>query len=152
MIKSHHFDRIVRCIWLAFFVFFMSACATTVKEQERDTTSSFRGFWGMTIIETPPTSLAGSYRRSCWDAEGYGNLQIAGGYVVARVSGYDLAGFIKPNGKFTAVLDLKKGWVFRLRGQLNAATGKGEGKLVHNRVNEGLAGCTSTLEFEKTTL
>lgn len=106
----------------------------------------------MSIVETPASSLAGSNRRRCWDAEGIGNLQIAGGRVVARVSGYDLTGFINSNGKFTSDLNLKKDWSFKLRGQLNAASGTGEGKLVHNRANEGLAGCTSTVKFEKRAL
>jgi len=103
----------------------------------------------MTIVDTPSDSLAGSYLRKCWNADGIGNLQVAGGRVVARLSGYDLAGFVKASGAFTAVLDLSKGWTFRLRGQLNAATGYGEGKLVHNRAEEGLAGCTSIVKFKK---
>jgi len=152
MNKSPRLSRIRRYAWLTCFVLFLTACATTVKEHERDTTSTYRGFWGMTIVESPSSSLAGPYRRGCWDAKGFGNLQITGGYVVARVSGYDLAGFVKSNGKFTAVINLQGDWKFRLRGQLNAATGTGKGKLVHNRATEGLGGCTSSVEIKKTAL
>jgi len=152
MNTTHLLQRILRDVSLAIFALFLIGCATSVKENERDTDSTYRGFWGMTIGETPSISVVGSNRRGCWNPESAGSLQIAGGHVVARVNGYDLAGFVKPNGEFTAVLDLKKNWTFRLRGQLNAATGTGEGKLVHNRANEGLAGCTSNVEFRKTAI
>ena len=50
-------------------------------------------------------------------------------HVVARVSGYDLAGFIDATGKFTAHIDLSSEWRFWLRGQLDSRTGTGEGRL-----------------------
>jgi len=152
MNRSKLLKRVARDVSFAFLVLLSIGCETVVKEHERDTGSTYRGFWNMTIDEAPSDSLAGSYRIECWNAEGIGNLNIAGGHVVARVSGYDLAGFVKPNGEFTAMLKLKGTWAFKLRGQLNAATGKGEGKLVHNRTNEGLAGCTSNVEFRKTAI
>jgi len=127
----------------------LASCSFPVKEENRDRDSTYRGFWSIVISETPSSSLTGSSSIKCWNMDGVGNLQIAGGRVVARVERYDLAGFINADGRFTAEIGLSGPWRFKLDGQLDSDTGLGEGRLTHNRKTEGLTGCASKVKFKK---
>ncbi len=144
----YHYRRFMVFVF-AGIVLISCASTFTVKEEERDRASIYKGFWSSAISDTPSESLAGSYRTGCYDLDSIGNLQIAGGRVVARVIGYDLAGFINSSGKFSAYIELSGNSQFRLRGQLDSVTGKGEGRITLNRKSQGLAGCTSKVAFEK---
>lgn len=88
-------------------------------------------------------------RFKCWDMEGSGNLQIAGGRAVARVHGYDLGGFVDSSGRFTTSLDLNENYQFVLMGQLDVDIGTGSGRLYHARKDLGLQGCNSKVRLEK---
>lgn len=102
----------------------ITACSFQMKEGDRDRNSKYRGFWNATF--QPATSNIGS---ACWDMAGSGNLKIAGGRVVAQAQGYDLAGFVASNGKFTTELSLSRNYKLVLTGQLDAETGAG--RLIH---------------------
>ncbi len=71
---------------------------------------------------------------------------------MARVRGYDLAGFVDYNGKFTSNVLLSDGWRFVFNRQLDAATGTGDDRLFHVREASGLAGCSSIVELQRQNL
>jgi hypothetical protein len=127
----------------------VSCTTATIKEDARDRDSSFRGFWSLTFMEPPSVAPTSAGRFKCWDMEGFGNLQIAGGRAVARVHGYDLSGFVDTTGQFTTSLNLKENYQFIFNGQLDATTGKGTGRLYHVRKDLGTQGCSSKVELEK---
>lgn len=84
----------------------------------------------------------------------FGNVQIAGGRVVARVRGYDLAGFVNGFGKFTAAVVLDNdptlGAIkYVLEGQLDGATGTGTAELTLSIQRLAGKGCRSQVSFEK---
>jgi len=92
-----------------FFLFsILTACFTPVKEEQRDSGSLYRGYWGATFLKTPSEATSGGRRLKCTNMEGDGYIDIAGGRVVARVNGYDLAGYIDAQGKFTSAVDVNK--------------------------------------------
>ena len=150
MKKNHKLPLVPGSVLLCICTVALASCTTaTIKEDARDRDSSFRGFWNLTFLEPPSIAPTSAGRFECWDMEGFGNLQIAGGRAVARVHGYDLSGFVNATGQFTTNLDLKENYQFIFNGQLDANTGKGTGRLYHVRKDLGQQGCSSKVELEK---
>lgn len=128
----------------------LASCALPINEESRDQNSRFSGYWGLTILKTPSEAIAGNSRWKCWNMEGYGNLQIADGHAVARVSGFDLAGFVNEDGRFTTHVNLSDQFEFKFHGQLDSEPGTGTGRLIHSRKDQGLTGCNSKVILKKT--
>ena len=84
-------------------------CSGTIGvfEDYRDRKSIYRGYWATNILTTPKEFQKSGANLKCWNMAGFGNLQIAGGRVVARVHGYDLGGFVSKNGRFGAEATLE---------------------------------------------
>jgi len=141
MIGKACLHRFKNLFVVLFAVSILSSCSFQLKEENRDRESPYPGYWGATIQRTQSNATAGAARTTCWNMEGIGYVDIADGRVVARAHGYDLAGFVNFQGKFTSEVKLSKGWQLIFNGQLDAAAGTGQGRLFHVHEVSGLVGC-----------